>query len=150
MGHACAIYSMSVDENGRRVLTNPEDTMTLTTLRAYCSQVAEIHATRQATEHSYRPAFASLIETLGGHQVRATNEPSHVACGAPDFIVERNGVPTGHVECKNVGVNLDDVENDEQLRRYRNGLPNLILSNYLECRWYTERSAARNRMPRAL
>ena len=112
--------------------------MTLNTLRAYGHQIAQIHATRQATEHSYRPALASLIEAWGGNRVRALNEPSHIACGAPDFIVERNGVPTGHVECKDVGVNLDDVENDEQLRRYRDGLPNLILTNYLEFRWYTE------------
>ena len=112
--------------------------MTLAALRSYSHQVAQICATRQATEHSYRPALASLIEAWGGNRVRALNEPSHIACGAPDFIVERNGVPTGHVECKGVGVNLDDVENDEQLRRYRDGLPNLILTNYLEFRWYTE------------
>ena len=112
--------------------------MTLNTLRAYGHQIAQLHATRQATEHSYRPAFASLVEALGGDRVRALNEPSHVACGAPDFIVERSGVPTGHVECKDVGVRLDDVENDAQLRRYRDGLPNLILTNYLEFRWYTE------------
>ena len=112
--------------------------MTLNTLRTYCNQITQIHATRQATEHSYRPAFASLIEALGGNRVRALNEPSHIACGAPDFIVEHNGVPTGHAECKDVSVNLDDVENDEQLRRYRDGLPNLILTNYLEFRWYTE------------
>ena len=112
--------------------------MTLNTLRTYCNQIIQIYATRQATEHSYRPAFASLIEALGGNRVRALNEPSHIACGAPDFIVEHNGVPTGHVECKDVSVHLDDVENDEQLRRYRDGLPNLILTNYLEFRWYTE------------
>ena len=112
--------------------------MTLNTLRTYGHQIAQLHATRQATEHSYRPAFASLVEALGGNRVRALNEPSHVACGAPDFIVERSGVPTGHVECKDVGIRLDDVENDAQLRRYRDGLPNLILTNYLEFRWYTE------------
>ena len=112
--------------------------MNISTLRAYCNQITQIHATRQATEHSYRPAFASLVEALGGNRVRALNEPSHIACGAPDFIVERGGLPTGHVECKDVSVHLDDVENDEQLRRYRDGLPNLILTNYLEFRWYTE------------
>ncbi len=105
--------------------------------RTYCNQITRIQATGQATEHSYRPAFASLVEALGGGQVRALNEPSHVACGAPDFIVERHGAPTGHVECKNVSVHLDDVENNAQLRRYRDGLPNLILTNYLEFRWYT-------------
>ena len=108
--------------------------MTINTLRTYCNQIAQIHTTQQATEYSYRPAFAPLIEALDGNQVRAINEPSHFACAAPGFIVERNGVPTGHVECKDASAHLDDVENDEQLRRYRDGLPNLIPTNYLEFR----------------
>ena len=112
--------------------------MTINTLRAYCNQIAQIHGTERATEHSYRPAFASLIEAMGGDRVRALNEPSHIACGAPDFIVVHNDLPAGHVECKDVTLNLNDVENGEQLRRYRDGLPNLILTNYLEFRWYTD------------
>ena len=50
-------------------------------------------ATGQATEHSYRPALQALVEGLGGDGVRAVNEPSHVACGAPDFVVARFIVP---------------------------------------------------------
>ena len=64
------------------------------------------------------------------------NEPTRVSCGAPDFIIEKNGIPIGHIECKNVGANLNQIENDEQMRRYRGGLPNLILTDYLEFRWY--------------
>ena len=107
-------------------------------LRAYRREVEQVHATGQATEHSYRPAFKSLIETLGGDGVRALNEPAHVACGAPDFIVTRSDVPIGHIECKDIGVNLARVEIDAQLKRYRKGLPNLILTDYLEFRWYVE------------
>ena len=77
-----------------------------------------------------------LIETLGGGGTKALNEPSHVECGAPDFIVEHSGVPIGYVECKDVGVNLDNAERSDQLKRYRGGLPNLILTDYLEFRWY--------------
>ena len=65
----------------------------------------------------------------------ALNEPSQVQRGAPDFIVERDGVPIGHVECKDVGAHLDKVQVSEQIKRYRDGLPNLILSDYLEFRW---------------
>ncbi len=107
-------------------------------LRVYRREVEQLHATGQATEHSYRPALKSLIETLGGGGVRALNEPSHVTCGAPDFIVEQSDVPIGHIECKNLGVNLDRVQVDDQLKRYRKGLPNLILTDYLEFRWYVE------------
>ena len=122
------------------------DQATASTLRAYGREVAQARATGQATEHTYRPALKTLIEVLGGGGVSALNEPSHVACGAPDFIVEQGGVPIGHVECKDLDANLDDVEESEQLQRYRDGLPNLILTDYLEFRWYangTRRESAR-------
>ena len=122
------------------------DGNTAAAFRTYRHEVARTYATGQATEHSYRPALQALIQALGGTGVRALNEPAQVACGAPDFIVERNGVPIGHIECKDVGANLNRVENDEQLRRYREGLPNLILTDYLEFRWYAageSREAAR-------
>ena len=107
-------------------------------LRAYIREVRRTRVTGQATEHSYRPSFKTLIETLGGQGVSALNEPAQVECGAPDFIVEQRGVPVGHVECKDIGVNLNSVTNSEQLKRYRDGLPNLILTDYLEFRWYAE------------
>ena len=105
-------------------------------LRTYRRDVEQTHATGQATEHSYRPAFQTLVQALGGTGVTALNEPAQVACGAPDFIVERDGIPIGHIECKDIDTNLDNIENNEQLRRYREGLPNLLLTDYLEIRWY--------------
>ncbi len=105
-------------------------------LREYRLRVEETRASGQAREHSYRPALKSLVEALAGDGVHAINEPARVSCGAPDFIVERSGVPLGHVECKDVGAHLENVESGEQLRRYRQGLPNLILTDYLEFRWY--------------
>ena len=107
-------------------------------LRAYRQGIREAHASGQATEHTYRPALKTLIETHGGEGMKALNEPLHVACGAPDFIVERSGVPIGHIECKDLGANLDRTEGSDQLKRYRSGLPNLILTDYLEFRWYAE------------
>ena len=107
-------------------------------LRAYRRAAAERLATGQATEHSYRPALQALVEGLGGDGVGAVNEPSQVACGAPDFVVVRGGVPMGHIECKDIGANLDRVEDGEQLTRYRAGLPNLILTDYLEFRRYAD------------
>ena len=122
------------------------DGNTAAAFRAYRREIEQTYATGQATEHSYRPALQTLVQALGGAGIRALNEPTQVACGAPDFIVERHGIPIGHVECKDVGADLNRVEKDEQLRRYREGLPNLILTDYLEFRWYAAgepREAAR-------
>ncbi len=105
-------------------------------LRAYRRDISRVLSTRQATEHSYRPALQTLLQSLGGKNVRVVNEPSHTACGAPDFIIERRQVPIGHIECKNLAANLLRVEGQEQLKRYRQALPNLILTDHLEFRWY--------------
>lgn len=107
-------------------------------LREYRGAVRQTHASGQATEHSYRPALKALIGAVGGDGAEAINEPSRIEAGAPDFIVQRSGVPIGHIECKDIGANLDAAEGSEQLKRYREALPNLILTDYLEFRWYAE------------
>ena len=107
-------------------------------LRAYPRTLQQTHASGQATEHSYRPALKGLIEAMAGDSTEAINEPAHGEYGAPDFIVQRHGVPIGHIECKDIGQNLDAAEASEQLRRYRAALPNLILTDYLEFRWYAD------------
>jgi hypothetical protein len=35
--------------------------------------------------------------------IDTSNDPKHIACGAPDFIVERRKVPLGYVETKDIG-----------------------------------------------
>jgi len=94
-----------------------------------------------ATEHTHRPALKALIESLHP-KVVATNEPTHVECGAPDFAVSHRTpagpLTIGHVETKDVGRSLDEVERSEQLRRYRGYLSNLVLTDYLEFRWYVD------------
>lgn len=90
-----------------------------------------------ATEHTHRPTLKTLIETLAGDPaVQAVNEPRRIACGAPDFVIARGTVPLGYVEAKDVGANLNEVERSEQLTRYRDSLGNLILTDYIEFRWY--------------
>ncbi len=93
-----------------------------------------------ATEHTHRPALKALVESLAPG-VTATNEPKRIACGAPDFNISRNKVPLGHMETKDAGANLDEMErckgpDGEQFKRYRDGLPNWILTDYLEFRWF--------------
>ncbi len=88
-----------------------------------------------ATEHTHRPALKALIESFD-RAVTATNEPKRIACGAPDYIVTRSTVPVGYIEAKDVNVDLDTTEDDEQLKRYRGSLNNLILTDYLEFRYY--------------
>ncbi len=92
-----------------------------------------------ATEHTHRPALKELLEALDD-KIVATNEPKRSACGAPDYEVSRrrDGLKLGHVEAKDVGADLGETERGEQLRRYLPSLSNLILTDYLEFRWFVE------------
>ena len=93
-----------------------------------------------ATENTYRPALKALLEA-GGEGINATNEPKRMLCGAPDFNITRKKVLQGYVETKDIGTNLDEMEqgkgpHGKQFIRYRDGLPNWILTDYLEFRWF--------------
>jgi len=106
----------------------------MTPLSEYLKQIEKALQAGDATEHTHRPALKALIESLS-KGLTATNEPKHIACGAPDFIVTKGGVPLGYIECKDVGEPLDKVERGEQMVRYFS-LGNVLLTDYLEFRWY--------------
>jgi len=103
----------------------------------YLRELQKNLSTGAATEHTHRSALKALLEAIGDG-VSAINEPRRIACGAPDYIITRAGTPIGYVEAKNVGTSLDTEERSEQMRRYRASLNNLVLTDYLEFRWYVE------------
>jgi predicted helicase len=92
-----------------------------------------------ATEHTHRPALKELLEALD-ENVIATNEPKRSECGAPDYVVsrKRDRLTVGYTEAKNIGADLAEVERGEQLKRYLPALPNLLLTDYLEFRWFVD------------
>lgn len=90
-----------------------------------------------STEHSYRGDLQSLLETIAP-DVLVTNEPTRISCGAPDYIITKKGIPLGYIEAKDIGKPLDSKEYIEQFNRYKNSLPNLIITDYLEFRLYVE------------
>ena len=117
-------------------MTNPDP------FRTYLRELRRNLSTGSATEHTHRSALQALLEALGDG-VRAINEPQRVECGAPDYILTRGGTPIGYVEAKDIGTSLDAAERSEQLGRYRASLNNLILTDYLEFRWYVEENIGR-------
>src|SRR5437660_2208733 len=109
--------------------------MSKTVLHDYLSAIEKDYKSGQATEHTYRTALKVFIEAHGTN-IFARNEPKRIKCGAPDYMVEHNNLTIGYVEAKDVGISLDKIEKDEQLKRYLRALDNLILTDYLEFRWY--------------
>jgi hypothetical protein len=92
-----------------------------------------------ATEHTHRPALKELIEALDD-KIVATNEPKRSACGAPDYVVSRtrDQLSLGYIEAKDLGADLAEIERGEQLKRYLASLSNLLLTDYVEFRWFVD------------
>ena len=109
----------------------------MTLIPSFITEIQKIHATGQATEHSYRFAFQALFSDLG---VTALNEPKRVKCGAPDFIISDGDIVIGHVEAKDLPVSIRDLKggNKDQQERYRAALPNLIYTNGLDWDFYRD------------
>ena len=116
------------------------------TFRDYVGELNRDLSEGNATEHTHRPALKTLLESLQDGII-ATNEPARIECGAPDYSISANGLTVGYIEAKACNMGLAEIDidsirveprspNGKQLRRYRKALPNLILTNYTEFRWY--------------
>ncbi len=107
----------------------------MTALSDYCQSINAALVTGDATEHTHRSALQDLVKNLAPG-LTVLNEPRHIACGAPDLVVRRGNTPVGYIETKDIGQDLSRTERSEQLKRYREALHNLILTDYVEFRLY--------------
>jgi hypothetical protein len=107
------------------------------TIQEYVSKINARYISGISTEHSYRGDLQNLLESLVP-DVMVTNEPSRVACGAPDYIITRKNIPVGYIEAKDIGADLDNKLYKEQFDRYKASLPNLIITDYLTFRLFRE------------
>jgi len=110
-------------------------------LNTYLRKLRDALRAGNATEHTHRPALKAFVE--GQHaRITATNEPTHVECGAPDFAVSKRtpagALTVGHIETKDLDAPLAQIARSPQLKRYLRSLPNLILTDYLDFRWYVD------------
>lgn len=104
-------------------------------LSDYVQDISKRFAQGNAREHTYRGTLQNLLEDTVPN-IQATNEPARIKCGAPDYVLTRKNIPVGYIEAKDIGVDLDKTEKDEQLSRYLESLDNLILTDYLEFRFF--------------
>ncbi len=109
-----------------------------TAIQEYLERIEAAHRLGNDTEHTHRPALKSLLESLDD-TVTVTNEPKRIACGAPDLAVtgKQSTLTIGNVEAKDIGVSLTEAARSEQVKkRYLPAMPNFILTDYLEFRWF--------------
>lgn len=105
----------------------------------FLSKVQNVYKTGVAGEHAYRPALHDLLKSLGD-KITPVNDPKKSAVGAPDFIVFDGEIAIGHLEAKDINVDLRNLKdaNKNQHERYTGGLANLIYTNCLDWDFYRD------------
>ncbi|MFH1929571.1 MAG: N-6 DNA methylase, partial [Chloroflexota bacterium] len=113
-------------------------------LTHYFKAITDVARQGDAREESFYSCLEALLLQLaastGRSEVHVTTLPKKTEAGNPDFRVW-NGQDRiiGYIEAKKPSEeNLDHVEATEQLKRYRQTFPNLILTNFFEFRLYRD------------
>ena len=109
----------------------------------YFKEIHKIYTEGGFREETFYPAFKALIEECSKllslqEAANVLIQPKKEEAGLLDFRVGKNGEIVGYIEAKPPDANLGEVEDSEQIKRYRKSLPNLILTNFLEFRLYRQ------------
>lgn len=111
-------------------------------LESYLNLLQNTMNRGDAREESYYSHLDQLIKDFAiEHKIKKlqiTILPKKTEAGNPDFrIWDGAHHITGYIEAKDPSItNLDHIENTEQLKRYRETFPNVILTNFYEFRLY--------------
>jgi len=110
-------------------------------LNSYFEEIHKIYAAGDFREESFYSSLKALIEQCSQffplqNGAGVLVQPKKTEVGIPDFLIRKDGDIIGYIEAKSPDATLDEAEKSEQLRRYRESLPNLILTNFLEFRLY--------------
>ena len=102
-------------------------------------RVQAVHKTGIAREHAYRPALHDLLKALDNN-LTPVNDPAKSDVGAPDFIILRDTIAIGHLEAKDIDIDIRAMKdaNKRQMDRYVGGLANLIYTNCLDWDFYRD------------
>jgi len=110
-------------------------------LNSYFEEIHKIYVAGEFREESFYSSLKALIEECCQFfplqsQAGVLVQPKRTEAGIPDFLIRKDGNIIGYIEAKSPDATLDEAEKSEQLKRYRDSLPNLILTNFLEFRLY--------------
>ena len=112
-------------------------------MKNYLQSIFKTHQKGDAREESYYKHLADFIssfsETKRKKKIDITILPKKTEAGNPDFrIWDGKQNITGYIEAKDLGTDLDKIEDTEQLERYLSTFPNVILTNFTEFRLYRD------------
>ncbi|MFP6161314.1 type ISP restriction/modification enzyme [Helicobacter pylori] len=106
-------------------------------LKEYLEGIKDL--TPEKNELTHRPSLYNLLDKLKNHfnkEFKIEHEPKKDKQGGqPDFRVSYQGLNIGYIENKKVGTNLGGLLKREQILKYLELNPNLMLTDYLNFVW---------------
>ncbi len=113
----------------------------------YLDRIFETERQGDSREESFYPHLLDLFEWYGEERRRrdlgVTQIPRRTCDCLLDLQVRRGERIAGYVEAKRPATSLDTVAESEQVRRYRETFPNLLLTNFREFRLYRQAEVRR-------
>ncbi|GAA8010547.1 DNA methyltransferase [Helicobacter pylori] len=92
----------------------------------------------EKNELTHRPSLHNLLSRLKDHfnkEFKIEHEPKREQGSQPDFRVSYQGLNIGYIENKRAGENLNQLLKSDQIRKYLELNPNLMLTDYLNFMW---------------
>ncbi len=105
-------------------------------LKEYLESIKDL--TLAKNELTHRPSLYNLLNRLKDHfnkEFKIEHEPKREQGSQPDFRVSFQGLNIGYIENKRAGVNLRQLLKSDQIRKYLELNPNLMLTDYLDFMW---------------
>ncbi|MGN8407478.1 type ISP restriction/modification enzyme [Helicobacter pylori] len=106
-------------------------------LKEYLESIKDI--TLESNELTHRPFLHNLLDKLKNHfnkEFKIEHEPKKdKQWGQPDFRISYQGLNIGYIENKRVGTNLNQLLKSDQVLKYLELNPNLMLTDYLNFVW---------------
>ncbi|GAA8302037.1 DNA methyltransferase [Helicobacter pylori] len=105
-------------------------------LKEYLERIKGIMLEKNELRH--RPPLYDLLESLKDHfnkEFKIEHEPERKQGSQPDFRVSLQGLSIGYIENKKVGTNLRQLLKSDQILKYLELNPNLMLTDYLNFMW---------------
>ncbi|WP_162980077.1 type ISP restriction/modification enzyme [Helicobacter pylori] len=106
-------------------------------LKEYLEGIKDL--TPESNEHTHRAFLQKLLTSLKddfNKEFKIEHEPKKDKQGGqPDFRVSYQGLNIGYIENKRVGTDLNRLLKSDQVLKYLELNPNLMLTNYLDFVW---------------
>lgn len=105
-------------------------------LKEYLEKIKDI--TPESNEPTHRPSLYNLLDKLKNRfnkEFKIEHEPKRERGSQPDFRISYQGLNIGYIENKRVGTNLSQLLKSDQVLKYLELNPNLMLTDYLNFMW---------------